>query len=573
MAFPSFLEIMSSNASVTSSVSQALLKNRDSAASLGPFDGNVAAVIGKFLYTTPNSSFIPFPSSGHRDLHLRNDYRYGPDDPTLWPQPYSERSPHLGLIARIPNDVNNPLHFLVGNVAAVIGKFLYTTPNSSFIPFPSSGHRDLHLRNDYRYGPDDPTLWPQPYSERSPHLGLIARIPNDVNNPLHFLVWNPTPNDFVASTGIANGVGRLAQQRVNTLASLVNRTRSRFSRYVAQLGDKKPNPVATLLNTAIHHTLTRLQSLPATYTQLNFGVTELQRYILELDALLDYVEIFKPIMDGAPPVSDSIQRMGVYTSNPRVVQDFHHAGLPVWYVRDFKATADGFINNILEIVEPTQFSSLIATEKHTGFPSIFSGKADTAEIIDLIHGYSRRWLATPNPFDVPSLLNPASASPAPVQIAELSLSSRPTKRPKLDESSKSKSKAPAPGSRKPAKQKNEPKVARDTFAVIESPLAPFAIPSWAAALREVDQSTPPATDPLPPYARMYAYPDPGIFITVPAERRQRLLESWLRIADASRATRSSFHGMKIQQWRDLLFIDFTSPISTQDEASTFTAKQ
>ena len=54
-----------------------------STASLGPFDGKVAASIKDLVITTPNQSWIPFPPWGKRSLRLRADMHYADDDFTL----------------------------------------------------------------------------------------------------------------------------------------------------------------------------------------------------------------------------------------------------------------------------------------------------------------------------------------------------------------------------------------------------------------------------------------------------------------------------------------------------------
>ena len=54
---------------------------------MGPFDAKAAAFIGDFVYTSPNQYVIwcPAPTEG---VFLRSDFRFGPHDPTLWPQPH-----------------------------------------------------------------------------------------------------------------------------------------------------------------------------------------------------------------------------------------------------------------------------------------------------------------------------------------------------------------------------------------------------------------------------------------------------------------------------------------------------
>jgi hypothetical protein len=82
-----------------------LLRNRDTSSALGPFDGNVVAIAqhnGLDYVITTNTDYIPtLPSLEipHR-LYLRSDMGYATDDPTLWPQQWSDNYPHLPLIAK-----------------------------------------------------------------------------------------------------------------------------------------------------------------------------------------------------------------------------------------------------------------------------------------------------------------------------------------------------------------------------------------------------------------------------------------------------------------------------------------
>lgn len=99
------------------------------------------------------------------------------------------------------------------------------------------------------------------------------------------------------------------------------------------------------------------------------------------------------------------------------------------------------------------------------------------------------------------------------------------------------------------------------------------MPWWAKALREVDRSQPQAITPPPANAGYYSFPDPGLFIGgVPEQRRQHLIESWLRVMDTWLSSGNFRRGMKNQRWRDLLHLDFTEPVSTES-GSTRTSQR
>jgi hypothetical protein len=56
---------------------------------------------------------------------------------------------------------------------------------------------EMKLHADIRYGPDNATLWPQPWVEMYCHLGAIPRKPDDPNDRLSIMWWEPTHDDFL----------------------------------------------------------------------------------------------------------------------------------------------------------------------------------------------------------------------------------------------------------------------------------------------------------------------------------------------------------------------------------------
>ena len=72
----------------------------------------------------------------------------------------------------------------------------------------------------------------------------------------------------------------------------------------------------------------------------------------------------------------------------------------------------------------------------------------------------------------------------------------------------------------------------DKFSPLDSPYAPYPIPTWSDALQAVDQSPSHLVEDskvMPQYGH-YIFPDPSPFIH-PATAG-RYIESWLRVCDA-----------------------------------------
>lgn len=288
-------------------------------------------------------------------------------------------------------------------MAAVVKDFVCTTPNQHRIPLPPIQRREVHLRADFRYGPDDPTLWPQPWIAVHCHLGAIPRKPDDPDDPLSIMWWDPTRDDFKSLDGsLVDGLGELSSPKFLSLQAMVRNLESRLDDY--KKTSQKPNELLLVLVKAMQDACTRLGSLKTTFSEMRFGVTEFQRYYLEVRGCLDYLEIYKPRLDGQKPAADTVANcVGAFTNVARVVQDFHTAGLPVWFLRPSKIWDSPVKCNILEVVTPLNPADILCLSQHNPpFSPIFRGFATDPAKHGAIHAYSRGWLAFKDPFEEPS---------------------------------------------------------------------------------------------------------------------------------------------------------------------------
>ncbi|KAJ7041689.1 hypothetical protein C8F04DRAFT_1299199 [Mycena alexandri] len=81
--------------------------------------------------------------------------------------------------------------------------------------------------------------------------------------------------------------------------------------------------------------LEQLQSLPTTFPKMLFALTSLQREVLELDALYEYITVYKEQIASYVPGSapSVVQTVGAFTSSPGVAQQLWSAGIPFWLLR------------------------------------------------------------------------------------------------------------------------------------------------------------------------------------------------------------------------------------------------
>ena len=162
----------------------------------------------------------------------------------------------------------------------------------------------------------------------------------------------------------------------------------------------KPNDLLLPMVKAMQDACVHLGSMKTTFSEMRFGITEFQRYYLEVCGLVDYLKLYKPHMDGQRPAATTVAHcVGAFTSIAHTVQDFHSAGLPVWFIRPKKSWDSPISCNILEIVSPLDpASSLCVLEHDPPFSPIFRGFVSSHEKHGAIHRYSREWLAFKDPF-------------------------------------------------------------------------------------------------------------------------------------------------------------------------------
>ena len=186
--------------------------------------------------------------------------------------------------------------------------------------------------------------------------------------------WDPTGDDFDSfGGGLLNGIGELSRSKMSSLREMTRSLESRIKDHKQAFPN--PNKFFLLLVRSMQDSFTRLDSLKTTFTEMKVGVTEFQRYYLEICGCLDYLEIYKPRMDGEKPPAESVVNcIGAITNIPRIVQLFCTAGLPVWFLRPSSAWDSPMRCNILEVVTPIDPANILCISDHyPPFPAIFNG--------------------------------------------------------------------------------------------------------------------------------------------------------------------------------------------------------
>lgn len=292
------------------------------------------------------------------------------------------------------------------------------SPNQDYIPYPPlSNQRPVQLRADSHYADDDPIIWPQPYIPYFLHYGAI---PRPYTLPLHkIILFTPTHDHFwhhVHLVAPIHGLGKLSDDKFTTLKISINSLLDHVKLYQGDNPSSKQPPILRLLVKMLEHGLVWLKSVYTMFQQMEFSVQDVQHMWLELTALLDYMQVYKPRMDGyAPSASGVANTVGVFTHNLRVIQDFVTAGLPCWLI----CPASDFTNqNILKIIKPQCVEGIVSLTRHQFlYPVLFTGLASSLERYHQIHQYARNFLCAPDPFNALIISQSVNTSSNPSQVS------------------------------------------------------------------------------------------------------------------------------------------------------------
>lgn len=271
---------------------------------------------------------------------------------------------------------------------------------------PFGKERHMRFRQNFRYGDDDPLLWPQPYVVSECHLAAIPMRP-DASDRMAVMWWQLTREGFSLSTrGIVTGIGLISSTKLAQISRLVKDLQSRATAYLKNDRFPKKAEGVMVLSNALEQGITRLESLPMSLQQAGFCLSHVQRLYLELVALLDYITIYKLRIDGHLPAATQVaSTMGVITENPMVAQDFIRAGLPVWLIRSYKEVPATRIDALKTPRQPADY--LCMEDAHLAHDTMFVGKADDPNKYLTISRYIHYFFRYPNPFDL--INKPANA--------------------------------------------------------------------------------------------------------------------------------------------------------------------
>ncbi|KAJ6607807.1 hypothetical protein B0H10DRAFT_1955941 [Mycena sp. CBHHK59/15] len=327
-----------------------------------------------------------------------------------------------------------------------------------------------------------------------PLLPYAAHCQERDTPQLDMMWWDPLPADFAVGSAVTRGLGCLKHTRLSKFLPPINQLVDRCK--VLRL--TSPSLVIPLLGEIIQHLIMwieQLQTLPTTFTKMVFVVTSLQRSFLELDALYNYMTMYKLTMSNylAPPVKTALaQCVSTFTMVAMVAQQLWAAGVPFWFLQPVEVFDTENILSVVPLQEPS--FGLPDNDTHIqGTPPVpYSGNS-TLEKIAVIRctAVQTPWYC--DPFETIDT-RARSPSPGPVASALVQSCSRvhrfPSSRVQLPTAVAFETVYVITDSAKTPATKGPAKTEWDKFSLLALEEMLPSIVSMANALAQVDRSAP-----------------------------------------------------------------------------------
>ncbi|KAG6914232.1 hypothetical protein DXG01_001544 [Tephrocybe rancida] len=222
--------------------------------------------------------------------------------------------------------------------------WVITSPNTGFIPRTVIGPHAVCPMADGKFGLNDRTLHPQYYLTGFEYMCCIPRHPKDPNDMSHILWYMPRPADAVALEGGYDAdvkLFRLQQALLVEFAKFRDHLNERYAEYNKIRGSSE---LLGLLRTSVSEWFNVLKYTGMHPHDIVTSVTELQRALLDLKGLLDYIIIYAPrlhpeekdqkkIADKMTLVNNTI--MGAFTEDAFTAMQLFDMGIPVWLLRPY----------------------------------------------------------------------------------------------------------------------------------------------------------------------------------------------------------------------------------------------
>ncbi|KAF4574618.1 hypothetical protein EYR36_005966 [Pleurotus pulmonarius] len=437
-----------------------------------------------------------------------------------------------------------------GLVGALIPQYcqFITSPNVTEIPEPLlSPQQNVILREDGRWGPDDPFRCPQLYQRVYCHHACVLKPVKEQSDPLSILWWTPTVSELKTDLAV-NNMFTIPDPRLAQFQQCLTDLLGRFEKEKASLLSSSNEIWVNILVNQLQIWFNRLSNFTSTVPNVIFMVAEFQRRYLDLRAYVDYMLLVKRNLNSTHA---SAERkfptphpfLGSITYDVQVAEDFATTGVPVWLIRDLSEFSSKV--RIKALVSMQNLGSSLPVQPFPGVShSVFVGPSGSLKKYNAIYQYSREHFSkfeSETDFVLPP--------PPPQASTRIASRAHTTKKPRISI------------------------VKTDLLKFTEGnhPFWPPMLPAWSSALKLVNTSSNRVVDIWVPGDNAYRFPDPHIFIPPEQGAPSRVCSyfiTWHNFGDVICLAQSSAHFKRLSspQWQELLLLAFKERMSFKENS-------
>lgn len=244
--------------------------------------------------------------------------------------------------------------------------------------------RSIQLREDGRFGQDDPLLWPQPVTPGNEYLACIQR--RGTNSFVDFWSGNLEERDWkelVESPGVFQTSQALAKLLTQYLTHLWNRFHVAKSTFTSSTLQR-----LCAMEVATRASVGRLQKARVSTTVLQYLWVQTSRYALELSAFIDYNLDFRPRLTGRRYSVVDRDRIGAIVLTEEMVDEFDKMQIPVWVLREIRSLAL-FESKMLHSVIPITGAGLVTKISPTHGEIMLTRDVWSPEYLTTLREWSR----------------------------------------------------------------------------------------------------------------------------------------------------------------------------------------
>ncbi|KAK0472376.1 hypothetical protein IW261DRAFT_1424425 [Armillaria novae-zelandiae] len=397
-----------------------------------------------------------------------------------------------------------PFDGLYGTVLDDLDMFVLTPNANTVMPRPPLGNCEIYMRENYRYGFNDPLQWPQVFIPDYAHYACLHWRTPEVKDPLRPLYLGVTEYDWqeIDDFAIVTSLGHMRQStfwRLQAACKAVIETVPGVECSAVIAANMRSHIIM------LEHLLGRLSDLPMSYQRMRLCHVETQHIARELHVLVQYMTLYKPLMEApesdAPPMPVDDGLVGAFSNDATIVQSFCKAGIPVWQVVSIKDLPGVHVDNVCE------FSNSPHPEEPSRLrlPMIFTGSSRDPMKYKKIHEFVTHSMCWADPF--------ALSSPVVNYRADMPLIEATTTKSQY-----------SPYQKKPQIQSGTSNRLQDP----QHQLLPPVIEPWHLALLAVDANPArchscgcpsPENKKAIPWENQYAFPRPDIIAMVNTEQK------------------------------------------------------